>query len=781
MLLPLLLLQAAVAQPAAPDSVPGRGAPEFLLPRIEAATRVDGLLDEPAWAGAARLVGFHGYEPADGGPAAERTEVLVWYAPDALHVGIRAYDSQPATVRATLADRDNIGQEDRVTLYLDTFDDRRRAFLFAVNPLGVQQDGVRAEGSGGPGRMFGGGPDLSPDYQWESAGRRTAWGWQAELRIPFKSLRYAGGDVQRWGLQVTRHIQRTGREDAWTDVRRGAASFLAQSGAMAGIRDIRRGVVLEAQPFVTASSRGLRATPNAPLTRADPVTSAGANARVGFASAALDLTVNPDFSQVESDAGLVTANERFSLFVAERRPFFLEGIELFASPNQLVYTRRVADPVAGAKLTGKLGPWGYAYLAALDETPGADTRDALFNVLRVRRDAGRNSLVGLTLTDRRAGGLANTVAAADARIVFGGKYYVEAQAGGARTDLGPPPPVTILDPALVTVAPMPADRIDAGGFWSAEIDRTGRSWGFNYSVEQFENGFRTDAGFIPRTGILNARGFNRLTWFGRPGAALETVRATFGPNYLWRAGALGSGPIEGNEDVSVTARLRGGWEVEASTTRTFADFLPEDYAGITMGGDDALVPFEPAAGVRGLFTTDVEVTTPVFRRFNASLSYGRGAVPLFAEAAEGRAEEIELGLDLRPTTQLRGEVSAVWQTLERRDGSEFARTVIPRLRMEYQPTRALFFRTIAQYHAERRGALFDPATGLPLRRGGEALGAFESNGLRLEWLASYEPTPGTVAFLGYAVDMTEPDPLAFGRLRAVGDGAFLKLAYLFRR
>ena len=107
--------------------------------------------------------------------------------------------------------------------------------------------------------------------------------------------------------------------------------------------------------------------------------------------------------------------------------------------------------------------------------------------------------------------------------------------------------------------------------------------------------------------------------------------------------------------------------------------------------------------------------------------------------------------------------------------------MIPRLRMEYQPTRALFFRTIAQYHAERRGALFDPATGLPLRRGGEALGAFESNGLRLEWLASYEPTPGTVAFLGYAVDMTEPDPLAFGRLRAVGDGAFLKLAYLFRR
>ena len=114
----------------------------------------------------------------------------------------------------------------------------------------------------------------------------------------------------------------------------------------------------------------------------------------------------------------------------------------------------------------------------------------------------------------------------------------------------------------------------------------------------------------------------------------------------------------------------------------------------------------------------------------------------------------------------------MWQTLERRDGSEVARTVIPRLRMEYQPMRSLFFRTIAQYHAERRSALRDAATGQAIFEGGAPIGAFESNGLRLEWLASYEPTPGTVAFLGYAVDLTEPDPLAFGRLRATGDGAF---------
>ncbi|HEU4563895.1 MAG TPA: carbohydrate binding family 9 domain-containing protein, partial [Gemmatimonadaceae bacterium] len=261
----LAVLQTAPAPgPVLPDSGPtiaGKGAPSFTIPRIdgaEAELRIDGVLDEPAWARAARLTGFHGFQPVDGRPAEERTEVRVWYSATAIHFGIVAEDRSPASIRATMADRDNIDQEDRVTIYLDTFDDRRRAFVFSVNPLGVQQDGVRSEGASNAGSLFGGSVDLNPDYHFESKGRVTGRGYEVEVRIPFKSLRYPAGSRQRWGINVTRNVQRTGYEDTWTDVRRGSASFLAQSAVMEGLHDLQRGVVVEAQPFVTAIATGAR-------------------------------------------------------------------------------------------------------------------------------------------------------------------------------------------------------------------------------------------------------------------------------------------------------------------------------------------------------------------------------------------------------------------------------------------------------------------------------------------------------------------------------------------
>jgi hypothetical protein len=219
---------------------------------------VDGVLDEDVWSRAAVLSGFSQFEPADGRPAAERTEVRVWYAPDAIHFGITAWDSEPHLIRATRADRDNIGGDDHVIIYLDTFRDRRRAFFFGVNPLGVQQDGVRTEGATSAGRMFGGNIDRSPDFLYESRGRITAEGYVVEVRIPFKSLRYPAGEVLQWGINIERKTQRTGFVDTWPDVRRASASFLAQGGVLTGLRDISRGVVIEAQPFVTMSAPATR-------------------------------------------------------------------------------------------------------------------------------------------------------------------------------------------------------------------------------------------------------------------------------------------------------------------------------------------------------------------------------------------------------------------------------------------------------------------------------------------------------------------------------------------
>ena len=734
------------------------------IPRLEVPVVVDGVLDEPVWQQAARLSGFHQYEPVDGRPAVERTEVLVWYSPDAIHFGIIAYDSRPESVRATQADRDNIGSDDRVTLYLDTFNDQRRAFFFAVNPLGVQQDGVRTEGAGSAGRTFGGNTDTSPDFHFDSRGRLTPEGYVVEVRIPFRSLRFPGSGPQQWGLQVERHVERTGYTDTWTDVRRANASYLVQAGSIDGLHDLRRGVVIETQPFVTVNAPGARDFGANRFERGDVEPDAGVNLRVGFTNLSLDATLNPDFSQVEADAGQVTINQRFALFFAEKRPFFLEGIELFSTPSQLVYTRRIVDPIAGGKLTGKFGPFSVAHLTAVDQDVDPAGREALFNVTRVRREFGSNSQAGLTFTDRTVleGAAHNRVLAGDVRYVFAKLYFLEGQWGGSWTR---PPSGPELTSAI----------------WRAEFDRTGRSWGFNYHLDGIGESFRADAGFVNRPGVVSARGMNRLTYYGAEGALIETAQTFFGLNRLWQYRDFGTdGPIEGGENMSNSLRLRGGWQVELNLNRDFYDFLPAEYAGYQVQGIDGIRPFVPPAGSSGL-DLNLEISTPTYRRFDASLEIGRGREALFDEAGEASGTSVELDVDLRPRDDVRIGLSTEYRVLDRlRDDSEFARALIPRVRAEFQPARALFFRAIAEYHAERRAALLDPRTGEPLLIDGAPIGIERDNGLRLDLLASFEPTPGTVAYLGYGSSYSELVVTDRRRLERVTDGFFLKLAYQFR-
>jgi hypothetical protein len=762
--LALVAQQTVVAQDQDPALVQGRGGPDVEIPRIEAEVAIDGVLDEPAWASAARLGGFSQYEPIDGRPAEERTEVLVWYSPSAIHFGIVAHDRQPGRIRATQADRDNIGDDDHVLLYLDTFNDRRRAYFFGVNPLGVQQDGVRAEGSGSAGRMFGGGGlDTSPDFLYDSHGRLTPEGYVVEVRVPFKSLRYASSAEQRWGFNVVRAIQRTGYTDSWTDVRRANASFLTQSGTLTGMHDLRRGVVFEAQPFLTATANGAPRVDGG-FRRADPTAEIGLNARVGFTNVTLDGTINPDFSQVESDAGQVTVNERFALFFPEKRPFFLEGIELFSTPQQLVYTRRIVAPVGGAKVTGKFGALGVAHLTMIDENVDAQGREALFNVTRLRRDFGSNSLVGATFTDRSVldGGTFNRVAAADVRYVFGGMYYAEAQLGGSWT--GGPDVDTRSDP-----------------IWQLTVDRTGRRFGFHYSINGVGDDFRSDAGFVNRTGIVSANAFNRFTYYGETGALLETATAFFGPSRIWREGELGEDAIEGNENVRMTVRLRGGWELNGEVGRDFVQLDPLDYAGLASRPDEGdPVPYVPVAEVSGPGFS-LSANTPTFQRFDARVDIGRARIAIFDEGTEGDGFTASAGVGLRPTPWTRVAFSTTYQRITRaRDESEFARSVIPRLQAELQPTRALMFRVITEYRAERVDVLRDER-GNPLFLDGAPLAVSDGGGLQVDLLGAYEPAPGTVVFVGYGGTLAGDEGSALRTFERVRDGFFLKLAYQFRR
>jgi Domain of unknown function (DUF5916)/Carbohydrate family 9 binding domain-like len=739
---------------------PGRGAPSVTVPRVTTPITLDAVLDEPAWARAARLTEFSQYQPVDQRPADEATEVRVVYTAQAIYFGIVASSAAPGSVRATRSRRDQISNDDRVTVYLDTFNDRRRAFFFGANALGVQVDGVRTEGAVSAASMFGGSVDLNPDFRYETSGRLTETGYVIEMRIPFKSLRFPDGP-QVWGIQVVRNIPSRSAEDTWTDAQRGASSLLAQSGRLTGIEQVERGVVTDLQPFLTEVVSGER-RPDGRFVRGGGTFNAGLNARFGFPSMALDATLNPDFSQVEADAGLVTVNERFTLFLPERRPFFLEGIELFATPGQLVYSRRIANPVAGGKLTGKLGRAGVALLSAIDEAPG---REALFNVARLRTDYGGNSVGGITITDRRQGSAANTVVAADNRYVFRNLYYLETQLGQSFTTSG----------GDVKSAPV----------WKAELDRTGRRYGFNYSLQGFGDRFQADAGFVPRVGYQYAHGFNRLSMLGGPEAAVQNFTVFAGPTRLWRYGGLSrEAQLEGSEQLGTFITLRGGWQLTPGVDRQFFVVDRSVAAGLQAPSvEGELLPWDPSTRLDNLWRASLGVITPVFGRFNASASISRGAVPIFVEGIDGRELRVAASLLLRPSHGTRIEATITDARIRRAsDRSTFARVTIPRLKAEYQPTRALFFRVVSLYRADRVAALRLRGTSIPLYdAAGRPVAARDARSLRTDWLVQYEPSAGTIAFVGYGDGWRSPGMPADTDLRRHEDGFFLKVAWLFRR
>jgi hypothetical protein len=752
----LLLLQAEGSGP--PLIVQGKGSPTAEIPRIEADVQVDGILEESVWSRATRLTGFWQYQPVDGRPAEDETEVLVWYAPDAIYFGIIAHDRNPASIRATVADRDNIDNDDYVVLDLDTFHDRRRAFFFAVNPLGVQSDGVRSEGAGQVSSLIPGSTDVNPDYTWDSKGRITNRGYEVEIRIPFRNLRYRGSGPQSWGFNATRVVQRSGYTNTWTDVRRASASFLGQEGALGGLHDLRHGVTVEAQPFVTATADGNREVSSGEFVRDDVNPDAGLNFRLGFSSFALDATLNPDFSQVESDEGQVTVNERFALFFPEKRPFFLEGIELFGSPQTLVYTRRIVDPKAGAKLTGKFGQLGVAHLTAIDDT---DAGDAWFNITRLRRDFGTNSIAGVTFTNRDITGAYNRVLAADFRYVWS-LYYTQFQYGGSWTS----------DAAGSRSAPI----------WQAEFDRTGRTWGFNYLLKGQGEGFDAQAGFVNRlrSNVVFGQAFNRLTHYGSRGALLENLTVFFGPERTWLYQDFGFEPgLEGRDQLDATFQLRGGWELNGHLDRNFVHFQDSSFADYTVGS--ATGPAYQAEEKFSGLVWQARVTTPTWQQLGAVVQYQRGKAAIFEEGTTGSGWFLTGNLNLRPASTVRVTASGTVFRLDRLDGSEFASATIPRLKLEYQPSRALFFRAIGEYRSEGRAALQDPTTGDSLYVGGLPQPATEFNGLRVDLLASYEPTPGTVVFLGYGSSLETDQEFNWSNLERVNDGFFLKLAYQIRR
>ena len=739
---------------------------------------IDGRLEEPVWSQAARLTGFSQFQPVDGRPAEEPTEILVWYGTDAIYFGVRARELHGDVVRATRANRDNITSEDNIQILLDTYNDRRLAFLFGVNPLGVQQDGTRSDqfGGGAGGRSATGGGnqninpldgnvDLNPDYVFESRGRLVEGGYEVEIRIPFKTLHYQNRQEQVWGINVLRRVQHTGFQDSWTPAVRANASFLGQSGTLEGMRDLKRGLVLEATPTLTGRMDGTRTAGND--WDYDGSQELGADVRWGIRQDLLmNATWNPDFSQVEADVGQVTLNERFALFYPEKRPFFLDGLELFDTPNQLIYTRSIVAPRGGAKLSGKLGRTNLATMLVADDElyslEGGHT--PVFGIARVRRDLPGSGTIGGVVTTREDGPDHSRLGGVDLRLYHSRLYYLEFQAAHSWTDQG--------------------GSGSGGPLLQATWDRTGRSWGFHYTLQAISPEFEAAAGFVNRTGILSAQTFNRLSFYGKPGALVQTFGSFIGVGRLWDYSHPGDGSIEGSEFINPSATLRGGWQVGGNLGRSFFSYDPENYGALTVetgaGATLDTIPFEVPGQEKNQWTGSFRITTPTYRQFTATASIGGGRIPIFREAAPGTSLRMDASVDLRPTAALRTTLQVSRLALNRRrDGSRFSTETIPRIKVEYQVSRAVFLRLVGQYSARSQAPLVD-RQGRTILVNGTATQATSVNEFRMDWLFSYRPSPGTLVYLGYGSTMQEPPDFQTGHLRRTADGFFGKLSYVFR-
>ncbi|HEY6953086.1 MAG TPA: DUF5916 domain-containing protein [Bacteroidota bacterium] len=766
-----------------PDSLVSQDGTIVAVPRVdETDITIDGRINEDVWSRAAELRGFSQYLPNDNRPAEDSTTVLVWYSPNAIYFGIRAYQDS-SRVRATLADRDKITGDDYVEILLDTFNDHRQALVFGVNPLGIQSDGTLLDAPRGTATTISAAIsgaytlDLSPDFVYESKGRVTAWGYEVEMCIPFKTLRYQAQDPQDWGINVIRVVQATGHQHTWTRVLQTQASFLGQSGTLTGLTDLHRGLVLDITPEATTTATGAEQSSGWKYRGGEP--RIGATARWGVTSnLTLDGTVRPDFSQIEADVPQIQFDPRIGLFFPEKRPFFLDGLELFETPVQLIYTRRLVDPVGAMKLTGKVGSTTVAALSGVDGTDASasGTDHPLLNALRLRQDLdGRNSF-GVVYTDRVDGSGFNRVAAVDGRLELGDDWNFTFQGGGSATR------DSLRSPVLW------------GPMWRASAVLSGRNFGLNIQSKGLAGTFHALGGFIPQSDVVQNTVTPSYTIVGGPGSLLESFNANVFLSARWnqfRRFSVGTAPDDRQADFSTGFSLRGGWQVGVALSVESFGYPAPFYANYRIERiQGTVVDTIPFTGTPQLPNLDfaVSLQTPNFQSFSLSGFFLDSRDENFFEWASGHVIVANMDLAWRPTERIRAELLYNHQQVIRPDdGSTVSLIRVPRLKIEYQLSQPVFVRVVGQYTSNITDALRDdsrtggailirdPATGTLTRTVRSTNNAF-----RIDWLFSYRPTPGTVVFAGYGDSMEERSAFRFSGLSRVTDGFFAKLSYLFR-
>src|SRR4051794_1989743 len=378
------------------------------ISRATGPIKIDGNLSDDGWKDVTPLTTWYEVNPGDNTPPTMRNVGRIAYDERFLYAAFEFDDPDPRAIRAPYSDRDDSGGGfyDFGGMFLDAGDSGHTAKLFVVTPRNIQADSIMDDASG---------EDSSPDFFWESATKITARGWTLEMRIPFSSLRYKNADPQTWAVLLYRNYPRDRTYQFFSaKIPRGYNCFVCHANTLEGLQRLPAGGHLVAAPYVSSNAS---ARPAAGL--GSPLVSDSTQNHVGFdvkftpsSDTAVDLTVKPDFSQVESDVAQISANERFALFVPEKRSFFLEGVDLLQTPIQAVYTRTITTPIWGGRVTGKAAGLRYTALIAEDDgggsvvLPGVQASSfapqnfaSTVFIVRAKREIGR-SFIGMLVTDR---------------------------------------------------------------------------------------------------------------------------------------------------------------------------------------------------------------------------------------------------------------------------------------------------------------------------------------------------------------------------------------------
>jgi len=746
----------------------------LVIPRVSTPPRLEDFLSmkpDSKWEGKlAKVEGFTQRLPSDGQPASQKTIAYLGYDSNNLYCIYVAFDSEPARIRAHRVARDTFYMEDKIDLFLDTFHDHRRAYVFTVNPYGHQLDGLWTEG---PRSQF----DGTWDGVWQSRGKLTAEGFVVWLAVPFKTMRFPTTEKQTWGIVFVRWIPRNNESNCWPWISTRIEGRISQEATLTGLEGISpesRGVLT---PYAYARTyRTLDQTdPANPVFEGKTIDpKVGSNGRLVFKdSFNLDMTVNPDFSQVEADQPQITANRRFTVYYPEKRPFFLENSHYFETPMNLLFTRDIADPQFGLRLTGKAGPYEVGWLTIDDRSPGESVPQgnplygdrAAFGVLRINRDLYRQSSVGLIYTDREFAGTYNRVGGIDAHLKLRKNWWLTGEAVTSETTI-------------------PGSPRTAGPAYNAQLRYDSRTFYSNMQFNDLSPGFNTLAGYIETDAVdrpvyvgrtitqpplrINMRGVSEVAMYRfRPE---HKYLVSWGPtvfvNPLWDHSG---NRLDMYQDYTMSWEFKGQTAFETYWQQDEEMLRPQDFQGL------------PQNAVYSHHRDGLYFETSLISQVSFKADYSQGALininpPAGQLPLLSNVNLASVGLVLRPGKHLRIQNTYLLERLtDRATGASVFNNHIIYSEWVYQFNQRYSIRVIPQYTAVLANPAFSSLS--------------TTKNFNGDFLFTYLVNPFTALYVGYNGNMDNLQLLQSMGGNAIlrtpglyqdGHQFFVKLAYLLK-